>query len=48
MKDGVIERFNRTLKEQCIYLHRFQNLAEAQRLIGEFITRYRYLNRSVQ
>ena len=38
--NGVIERFNRTLKEQCIYLHRFQNLAEAQRIIGEFITRY--------
>jgi putative transposase len=30
----------RTLKEQCLYLHRFQSLAEAHRLIGEFITRY--------
>ena len=30
----------RTLKEQCIYLHRFQTLAEAQRIIGEFIARY--------
>ncbi len=38
--NGVIERFMRTLKEQCLYLHRFQNLAEAQRIIGEFITRY--------
>src|SRR5213594_878270 len=38
--NGVIERFMRTLKEQCLYLHRFQNLAEAHRLIGEFITRY--------
>jgi hypothetical protein len=37
---GVIERFMRTLKEQCLYLHRFQNLAEARRLIGEFIARY--------
>lgn len=38
--NGVIERFNRTLKEQCIYLHRLQDLAEAQGIIGEFITRY--------
>jgi putative transposase len=38
--NGVIERFMRTLKEQCIYLHRFQNLAEARRVIGEFIARY--------
>jgi transposase InsO family protein len=38
--NGVIERFMRTLKEQCIYLHRFQSLTEAQRIIGEFISRY--------
>jgi putative transposase len=38
--NGVIERFMRTLKEQCLYLHRFQNLAEARRIIGEFIVRY--------
>ena len=36
----MIERFMRTLKEQCLYLHRFQTLAEAQRIIGEFIARY--------
>jgi hypothetical protein len=30
----------RTLKEQCIYLPRFETLAEAQRIIGEFIARY--------
>jgi putative transposase len=30
----------RTLKEQCIYLHQFASLEEAQRIIGEFITRY--------
>ena len=39
-RNGVIERFMRTLKEQCLYLHQFQTLAEAQRLIAEFITRY--------
>ena len=38
--NGVIERFMRTLKEQCLYLHRFQTLAEAQRIIGAFIARY--------
>lgn len=38
--NGVAERFIRTLKEQCLYLHRFQNLEEAQQIIGEFITRY--------
>ncbi len=38
--NGVMERFIRTLKEQCIYLHRFQSIAEAERIIGAFITRY--------
>lgn len=38
--NGVIERFMRTLKEQCIYLHRFRNLAEAQHVISQFIARY--------
>jgi transposase InsO family protein len=38
--NGVAERFMRTLKEQCIYLHQFASLDEAQRLIAEFIVRY--------
>ena len=38
--DRVIKRFMRTLKEQCLYLHRFQSLVEARRIIGEFITSY--------
>jgi len=38
--NGVMERFIRTLKEQCLYLHRFQTLEEARRVIGEFITQY--------
>jgi len=37
---GVAERFIRTLKEPCISLHQFASLAEAQRIIGEFIVRY--------
>jgi len=38
--NGVIERFMRTLKEQCLSLHRFKNLEEARRIIAEFIERY--------
>ena len=38
--NGVAERFMRTLKEQCLYLHRFPSLAEARTIIGEFIARY--------
>jgi len=38
--NGVIERFMRTLKEQCLYLHRFKTLEEARRIIAEFIERY--------
>ena len=38
--NGAIERFIRTLKEQCLYLHRFQSLEEARRIIGEFIRHY--------
>jgi len=38
--NGVAERFMRTLKEQCIYLHQFASLEEARRIIGEFIARY--------
>jgi putative transposase len=38
--NGVAERFMRTLKEQCLYLHRFRTLDEARRIIAEFIDRY--------
>jgi putative transposase len=38
--NGVAERFMRTLKEQCLYLHRFASLAEARTIIGGFIERY--------
>jgi transposase InsO family protein len=40
--NGVIERFIRTLKEQCLYLHQFQSLEEARRIIAEFIARYNH------
>ncbi len=39
--NGVIERFMRTLKEQCIYLHRFQSLdGGAADHRATFIARY--------
>jgi len=38
--NGVAERFMRTLKEQCLYLHQFQNLDGARGAITGFIARY--------
>ena len=38
--NGVAERFIRTLKEECIYLHHFETLEEAREVIGAFIERY--------
>ena len=38
--NGVAERFMRTLKEQCLYLHQFATLEEARRIIGEFVAAY--------
>ncbi len=40
--NGVIERFIRTLKEQCIWLHRFESLEDARTIIGAFIERYNH------
>jgi transposase InsO family protein len=40
--NGVAERFMRTLKEQCLYLHRFASLDEARQVIAAFITRYNH------
>jgi transposase InsO family protein len=38
--NGIIERWIRTLKEECLYLHDFATLDEARQVIGEFIERY--------
>ena len=38
--NGVAERAFRTIKEQCLYLHRFQTLEQARQAIGDFIARY--------
>lgn len=38
--NGIAERAFRTIKEQCLYLHRFQTLAEARQVIADFIACY--------
>jgi transposase InsO family protein len=38
--NGVMERWIRTLKEECLYLHDFVTLEEARQVIGAFIERY--------
>ena len=38
--NGIMERWIRTLKEECLYLHDFQTLEEARAVIDEFIERY--------
>ena len=40
--NGAIERFVRTLKEQCLWLHRFETLDQARAIIGAFIERYNH------
>ena len=37
--NGVAERFMRTLKEHCLYLHQFESLEQARHVIAEFIHR---------
>lgn len=38
--NGIMERWIRTLKEECLYLHDFATLEEARLVIGAFIERY--------
>ena len=38
--NGIMERWIRTLKEECLYLHDFESLEQAREIIGEFIQRY--------
>jgi len=39
-QNGLIERFIRTLKEDCVWLHRFESLAHATATIGAWIRYY--------
>jgi putative transposase len=38
--NGIMERFLRTLKEECLYVQTFRNREEARRIIGAFIETY--------
>ena len=38
--NGVVERWNRTLKEQAIYGRVFQNLDDVRAAVAEFVERY--------
>jgi transposase InsO family protein len=38
--NGVAERFIRTLKEECLYLHDLKSLEEARQEIDAFVERY--------
>lgn len=38
--NGVIERFFRTIKEECIWLHDFRDVEHAREVIGEWIELY--------
>ena len=38
--NGIMERWIRTLREECLYMHDFESLEEAREIIGEFIQRY--------
>ena len=38
--NGIMERWIRTLKEECLYLHDFESLEQAREIIGEFVRRY--------
>jgi len=39
-QNGVVERFMRTLKEECIWLHMFASFTEAKRIIEDWIEEY--------
>lgn len=39
-QNGLIERFFRSLKEECVWLHRFGSFAEAKRAISRWIRWY--------
>ena len=38
--NGVIERFFRTLKQECVWLHHFESFEQAEQVIMAWIDRY--------
>lgn len=41
-QNGMMERFMRTLKQECIWLHQFQNISQASRIIEAWIDFYNH------
>ena len=39
-QNGMVERLIRTIKEQCIYHHRFESIRQAERIIADWIQFY--------
>lgn len=39
-QNGMIERFIRTLKEQCVHRQRFENIQHANRVLADWIGFY--------
>jgi len=39
-QNGIIERFFRSLKEECVWQHRFQTFEEARRVIQDWMRWY--------
>ncbi len=39
-QNGMVERLIRTIKEQCIYHHRFESIRNAESMIGKWIKFY--------
>lgn len=41
-QNRMMERLIRSLKEQCVHRHRFESLAHASRVIGDWIQFYNH------
>ena len=41
-EDGMVERLIRTVKEQCVHRHRFENQRHAMRVIADWIQFYNH------
>ena len=39
-QNGLIERFIQSLKDECVWLHRFESLQHARSVIGNWIEEY--------
>ena len=38
--NGMVERFIRSLKEECVWQHRFESISHAREVIGQWIRHY--------